>query len=73
MTIELRKYHLIRHLLEIEDETVISKMEELAVKEIEAQEMRMIELGLTQIEEGKVMSNKAARQKIKEFLDKKRT
>ena len=73
MTIELRKYHLIRHLLKIEDEAVISKMEELVVKEIDAQEMRMIELGLKQIEEGKVMSNKSAHQKIKEFLDKKRT
>ena len=34
MTIELRKYHLIRQLLEIEDEAVISKMEELVVEDI---------------------------------------
>jgi hypothetical protein len=49
----------------------ILKKELVSKEEIDAQEMRMIEIGLEQIEKGKVLSNEDARQSIKEFLREK--
>lgn|GEM_PF-1121141 len=49
----------------------ILKKEPVSTEEIEAQELRMIEIGLEQIEKGKVLSNEDARQRIKEFLREK--
>jgi len=48
------------------------KKEPLTREEIEAQEHKMIELGLAQLQEGKVMSHHEARAKIKANLNKKR-
>ncbi|MEM8524668.1 MAG: hypothetical protein AAGG68_08490 [Bacteroidota bacterium] len=49
----------------------ILKKETKPTVEIDAQEKRMIEIGLKQIEEGKVISNTEARQRIKKFLQSK--
>jgi len=49
----------------------ILKKEPVSKEEIDAQELRMIEIGLEQIEKGKVLSNEDARQRIKEFLREK--
>lgn len=48
----------------------ILKKEPLSTESIDVQEARMIEMGLKQIDEGKVMSNEIARQKVNVFLDK---
>jgi hypothetical protein len=74
------KNDLLRLVVETDDATLLDmvrnyfkilKKEPLSNEKIDAQETRMIELGLQQIEEGKVMSNEVARQRIKEFLRKK--
>lgn len=49
----------------------ILKKETISSFEIDAQEKRMIEIGLKQIEEGKVMSNEEVRERIKQFLQAK--
>ena len=49
----------------------VLKKEPVSKEEIDAQENRMIDLGLKQINEGKVMSNEEARKKIKADLRKK--
>jgi predicted transcriptional regulator len=46
----------------------IIKSETLPSVEIDEQEKRMIDIGLQQIEEGKVISNAEARQRIQQFL-----
>jgi hypothetical protein len=46
----------------------IIKSETLPPVEIDEQEKRMIDIGLQQIEEGKVISNAEARQRIQQFL-----
>jgi len=49
----------------------VLKKEPVNQAEITAQEARMINLGLKQLEEGKVMSNEEVRKKIKADLRKK--
>ena len=49
----------------------VLKKEPVTQEEIDAQEKRMIEIGLKQIEKGEVMSHEAARKKIKADLRKK--
>ncbi len=49
------------------------KKEPISQIEIDAQENRMIDIGLEQIAQGKVMSNEEARQKIKtDLLNRKK-
>ena len=42
-------------------------------EKLKAQEKRMIEIGLRQIEEGKMLSNKEVRKKTDDFLLKQRS
>lgn len=51
----------------------ILKKEPIAEEIIQAQEARMIELGLKQIEEGKVLSHETAKTKILDFFNKKQS
>jgi len=72
------KNDLLRLLVETNDPMLLEKVrlyfknlkhETLTKEEIIAQEERMINIGVDQIEEGKIMSHEEARKKINEHLN----
>ena len=76
------KHDLLRLVVETDDADLLNmvrhyfktlKKEPISQAEMEAQESRMIDIGLEQIAQGKVMSHEAARKKIKvDLLNRKK-
>jgi predicted transcriptional regulator len=78
-TLEI-KNDLLRLLMETDDSQVLDKVrryfkilkkEPVKDAELDAQELAMVEIGLRQIEEGKVISHEEARKKIEEMPRKR--
>lgn len=64
-TNDARLLEMVRHYFKI------LKEEPVSPEEIDAQELRMIEIGLKNIEEGKILSHEEARSRIKTLLKTK--